>query len=1063
MPQKYRFYYFLIAALLLMGGAAGPAVAQVQEAWVNNYNGPSSSGDNFADMKVDALGNVYVTGSQFGISSSTIVTVKYDAAGNQLWAASYDGPGTGSDAAAALAIDASGNVYVTGKEFGNGTSNDLVTIKYDANGNQLWVASYNGLGNRQDLGNAIAVDGSGNVYVTGQSQTGFAFTTWDYITIKYDAAGNEQWTRLYNGPANFGDRAVSIGTDAAGNIYVTGDSPGSGTSNDYATIKYDASGNELWVSRYNGPGNGGDTPRELVVDAAGNAHVTGFSFDSVNSNDIATVKYDTNGNEIWVDRLNIQPGSPDDGNGLALDAAGNVYLAGLTFDLTGNTFQNAVIAKYDSGGNLLWSKVYNGPDNARDEVYDIAVDALGDVYVTGVTSDLTFATDFLTIKFDANGNELWTARHDGVGASGDQSRRIGLDAAGDVYVSGSTWGGGVTQSDMTTIKYIPANNPPVVTDGSLGTLEDQDASGTLAGSDDENDPLTFAIDTPPALGQVTIDDVSTGAFTYTPNPDANGSDSFTFTADDGNAVSNIGTMNITITPVNDAPSFTAGPDQSAGHDAGPQTVSGWATGISAGPANESGQSLNFAVSNDDNTLFAAQPAVAANGDLSYEPAVGAGGLATVTVTLADDGGTADGGVDTSAPQTFTIEVIGPPDEVATSVVLATHRAWLKRSSQVISGGVIVNGADAGDIEDLEPEKKKKGYYYRHRRYSPNLVVGNNATTPAGYNLKADKVRVRKKAEVNSDVFYNDLQNKGTINGALNTPLDLPVITELPSFEEGTPGNTRVKVRRGRTETLAPGSYGDVTVHKGATLVLTGGRYDMRSLEVKSKGRVVIEAGSDIRIAERMKTGRRSYFGPGSGSGIAAHDIIVYVAGHNGKHRKWFSRRKAVRIGSRSAVFANVYAANGTIWIRHDSRATGSFIACEVVVGVRTQVTLDSYFAPDGLLTRPVAGTDAGDYEEALADAGLPDDFAIDQNYPNPFNPSTEISYELPEPVHVRLVIYNVLGQEVRTLVDGLQPAGFHTTQWNGRNRNGQQVGSGIYIYRIQAGDFGETKRMTLLK
>ena len=100
--------------------------------------------------------------------------------------------------------------------------------------------------------------------------------------------------------------------------------------------------------------------------------------------------------------------------------------------------------------------------------------------------------------------------------------------------------------------------------------------------------------------------------------------------------------------VNDAPSFTKGADQTVNEDAGAQTVSGWATAISAGPANESGQAVNFVVSNNNAALFSAQPAVAANGTLTYTPAANANGSATVTVMIHDDGGTANGGVDTSA-------------------------------------------------------------------------------------------------------------------------------------------------------------------------------------------------------------------------------------------------------------------------------------------------------------------------------------------------------------------------------------------------------------------------------
>ena len=122
------------------------------------------------------------------------------------------------------------------------------------------------------------------------------------------------------------------------------------------------------------------------------------------------------------------------------------------------------------------------------------------------------------------------------------------------------------------------------------------------------------------------------------------------------AVSASQTFTISVTAVNDVPSFVKGADQTVLEDAGAQTILNWATGISAGPANESSQAVSFVVSNNNSGLFSGQPVVAANGTLTFTPAANANGVAKVTLTLKDDAGTANGGVDTSAAQTFTISV-----------------------------------------------------------------------------------------------------------------------------------------------------------------------------------------------------------------------------------------------------------------------------------------------------------------------------------------------------------------------------------------------------------------------
>ena len=134
---------------------------------------------------MDVDGNIYVTGGSAATGSGTgndYVTVKYDTAGAQLWVARYNGPGNSNDVASALAVDAVGNVYVTGSSVGNGTTFDYATIKYNTNGNQLWVARYNGPENSDDVATSLAVDAAGNVYVTGWSHSS-GIMDLDYATI----------------------------------------------------------------------------------------------------------------------------------------------------------------------------------------------------------------------------------------------------------------------------------------------------------------------------------------------------------------------------------------------------------------------------------------------------------------------------------------------------------------------------------------------------------------------------------------------------------------------------------------------------------------------------------------------------------------------------------------------------------------------------------------------------------------------------------------------------------------------------------------------------------------
>jgi len=282
-----------------------PAILLTQptEEWVARYNGPGNGFDAAASIVVDKEGNVYVTGESWGWGTHLdYATIKYDRDGNELWVARYDEPRHWIDIANSIAVDNAGNVYVTGTSWGWGTSQDYTTIKYDRDGNELWVARYNGPENGKDRASSIAVDNKGNVYVTGYS-LGLGIDS-EYATVKYDRNGVQKWVARYHGPGSGLNVASSIAVDNKGNVYVTGYSEGLDTNRDYATIKYDRNGNQQWVARYNGPGNDRDAAYSIAVDNEGNVYVTGGSTGSGTHGDYATIKYDQNGNELWVARYN---------------------------------------------------------------------------------------------------------------------------------------------------------------------------------------------------------------------------------------------------------------------------------------------------------------------------------------------------------------------------------------------------------------------------------------------------------------------------------------------------------------------------------------------------------------------------------------------------------------------------------------------------------------------------------------------------------------------------------------------------------------------------------------
>jgi len=299
------------------------------------------------------------------------------------------------DGGFALAVDASGNVYVTGYISVSVTDIDYATIKYYANGDLAWLKRYNGPGDKIDYAVALTLDGSGNVYVTGMSDA-TGTENYDYATIKYNSDGDTAWVRRYNGPGNDYDRGQAIAVDGFGNVYVTGYSYGSGTSSDYTTIKYNFNGDTAWVRRYNGPGNESDYANALAVNESGNVYVTGYSEGSGTDIDYATIKYYSNGDTAWVRRYNGPADSSDRAYALALDGSGNVYVTGESYGGSGTDYDYATV-KYKSTGDTAWVMRY---DNGSIEfAYALAVDNSGNVYVTGYSYGSGTMIDYATIKY----------------------------------------------------------------------------------------------------------------------------------------------------------------------------------------------------------------------------------------------------------------------------------------------------------------------------------------------------------------------------------------------------------------------------------------------------------------------------------------------------------------------------------------------------------------------------------------------------------------------------------------------------------------------------------------
>lgn len=444
--MKRLFILMMLGVSVLVCPRLGLGQVAV-EVWVQRYNGPGNAGDHASAVAVDTNGNVFVTGHATGADANyDYTTIKYSGAGVPLWTNHYSGEEFKSDSANAVVVDGSGNVFVTGESFNSISSWDYATIKYSGAGVPLWTNRYIGPSGA-DVGVALALDAAGNAFVTGYSSASGGN---DYATIKYSDAGMPLWTNRYNGPGNGTDGASAIAMDTNGNVFVTGISGGSGSLADYATIKYSNSGVPLWTNRFNGTGNSDDWANAIAVDANGGVFVTGYQTGSGSFFDYATIKYSNDGVPLWTNRYTGLVNGTDVATAIALDTNGNVFVTGYS----GNGFStDYATIKYSGAGVPLWTNRYNGPANNTDQATGITVDTRGHVIVTGFSLTSSNTYYYATIAYSGAAVPLWTNRYNGVGNNPlftDAS--LAADRNGNVFVAGYSTGIGSSE-DYTIIKY----------------------------------------------------------------------------------------------------------------------------------------------------------------------------------------------------------------------------------------------------------------------------------------------------------------------------------------------------------------------------------------------------------------------------------------------------------------------------------------------------------------------------------------------------------------------------------------------------------------------------------
>jgi len=420
----------MIACLFLLGTSAVLA----DTLWTATYGSPYGGDDAACAVLTDTFNNTTVVGSSAGASGSggsDFVVIKYSwFHGNTMWTKRITGSDSSDDVARGAGVDPAGRVCVTGQT-GQSPNYNILTVQLDANGNEVWRATYDGTTHADDAGTAIATDTSGSVFVTGYAEN----ATTDYVTMMYNWDGTRAWATTYDGGGADKPTGIALGPD--GSVYVTGRA-----GDNFATVKYSSSGVQQWVATYTGPFAGPDWAVALAVDSSGNAYVTGVSRTASGPggfNHISTLKYDSAGARLWDSHYNSDNCEPAD---IALGPTA-VYVTGQTPGSTGGP-DFLTIACDLATGDTLWARLDSGPTNSLDAAAGIAVGSDSSIWVAGTSNN-----DFLAVLYTPDGVEHAVVPY--ISGSSAGAVAIALDKNNKVAQVGNLWAG--SGYDILTVKF----------------------------------------------------------------------------------------------------------------------------------------------------------------------------------------------------------------------------------------------------------------------------------------------------------------------------------------------------------------------------------------------------------------------------------------------------------------------------------------------------------------------------------------------------------------------------------------------------------------------------------
>jgi len=289
-----------------------------------------------------------------------------------------------------------------------------------------WNRTWGDHVNQYGISFGVAVYDNNSIYITGDAYAGnIGYAIFDVLLVKYDSIGNQIWNRTCK--ISESQTGSCILVDANNDVYIAGANYTQPPSSkmDILVVKYDSAGNNIWNRTWDWGGD--DWGGDIVMDTNNFIYVGG-----VTSNDLLLLKYDSAGNYIW--NRTWGGSNNEEGYGVAVDNDNYIYITGQTYSF-GSGSADAVLVKYDSAGNQIWNKTWGGVD--PDVSYDVAIDDLNNIYITGKTNSYGGGHDILLAKFDSSGNQIWNKTWGlAPGTDTDVAYGVEVDSYNYVYLTG---------------------------------------------------------------------------------------------------------------------------------------------------------------------------------------------------------------------------------------------------------------------------------------------------------------------------------------------------------------------------------------------------------------------------------------------------------------------------------------------------------------------------------------------------------------------------------------------------------------------------------------------------